>query len=217
LQIFERLLRLRLLEAETHPEKSAARAAVYRRCLAEGLQGLSRLGAADGTALALPDGDALDGVRGKIGKAATALFYETASCYGLTIPSRSLLSQAGAAKRFKRLLERAVELDPTVKEGGPRRSLAMYLLTAPGIMGGDDAEARTHAEAALKINPRYSDNVYLHALVVLCPDKKTRAECVEALRQAAALPDDAVPGLVPEQRLYKKKAREELRRRGAED
>ncbi|HEY3448739.1 MAG TPA: TRAP transporter TatT component family protein [Myxococcales bacterium] len=213
---YERLVRLRGFEADTHPEKSDARAEVYQRCLAEGLQGLSRFGASDGTALALPDGEALHDARGKIGKAAAALFYETTSCYGLTIPSLPLLSRAGAAKRFRRLLERAVELDPSVKEGGPHRSLSFFLLTAPGFIGGDDEAARSHAEAALKINPRYADNVHLHALVLYCPSRKTKAECIKGLREAAALPEDAVPELVPEQRLFQKKARQELRARGDE-
>ncbi|MGC4120082.1 MAG: TRAP transporter TatT component family protein [Myxococcales bacterium] len=213
-QTFERLVRLRQFEAETHPEKSDARAKAYALCLADGLQGLSRFGAADGTPLALPDAEALDAARAQIGKAASSLFYETVSCYGLTISSLPLFSRAGAAKRFKRLLERAVELDPTVKEGGPHRSLSFFLLTAPGFIGGDDEAARSHAEAALKRNPRYADNVHLHALVVLCPSKKTKAKCLEALREASVLPDDAVPELMPEQRIWKKKAREELRARG---
>jgi len=216
LTTFERLVRLHLFEAKTHPEGSDARAKAYERGLAAGLSGLSRFGAAGGGVLALPDAEALDAVRHEIGKPAAALFYETVCCYGLTIPSRALLSRAGAAKRFKRLLERAVDLDASVKQGGPHRSLAFFLLTAPGFLGGDETKAKQHADAALATNPRYSDNLYLHALVVPCRDRKTKAECLDELRQAAAVPDDAVPDLVPEQRAYKQKAREEARRRGVQ-
>lgn len=212
-QTFERLVRLRLLDAATRPEKSDGNVPVYAKCLADGLRGLSRFGAAEGATLTLPDGKALDEQRAKIAKPAAWLFYETAQCYGLTISSMPLLSQMSAAKRFKRLLERAVELDGTVKLGGPYRSLSFFLLTAPGFIGGDEDRARKLAEEALKFEPRYSDNVYLHALVVLCRSRKTKEECAKKLREAADLPDNALPELVPEQRVFKMKAREELKDR----
>jgi len=211
LQVFERLAHLRFLEADALPEKSDARVEQYRRCVAEGLRGLSRLGAADGIALELPDFAALHDAREKIGKAAAGLFFGTATCYGPTIPTFSLFKQASAAKRFKRILERAVELDPTVLQGGPRRSLALYLLQAPAIMGGDDGEARVQAEAAMRVNPRFAFNLVVRALVVGCAARAPG--CMTDLRAAAALPEDAVPELVPEQRQGQAQAREELKRR----
>jgi hypothetical protein len=211
LQVFERLVRLRFFEADSHPDRSDAKAAGYRLCVADGLRGLSRLGAPDGTVLELPDVAALHDARNKIGVEAAGLFFATTVCYGSSLLTLSIFDQAPAAKRFKRLLERAVALDATVLYGGPRRSLALYLLKAPGIMGGDDKEARRQAEAAYQVNSRYAYNVMVRAVVVHCPARSPA--CETELRAATELPEDAVPELVPEQRRAQRLAREELARR----
>jgi hypothetical protein len=213
IQVFERLARLRFLEADGHPEESEGQVAGCRRCVADGLRGLARLGAADGSALDLPDVAALDEARGRIGKPAAGLLYATTICHGPTIPAMSIFRQAGAALRFKRLLERSVALDGTVQAGGPHRSLAQFLHEAPAIMGGDDGRARREAEAAVAVEPRLADNRVVRAVAARCPAGEA-AGCAEDLRAAAALPDDAVPGLEPEQRRGRDWARKEMARRG---
>ena len=57
------------------------------------------------------------------------------------------------------------------------------------LLALEDGDEHTiaFAEEALKVEPRYSDNVYLHALVVLCQSRKTKADCVQKLREAARL------------------------------
>lgn len=212
-QVFERLVRLRFLEADGHPDESEARVAGCRQCVADGLRGLARLGAADGGTLDLPDVAALDEARGRIGPAAAGLLYGTTICYGPTIPAMSIFKQAGAALRFKRLLERCVALDGAVQAGGPHRSLAQFLEEAPGIMGGDDGKARAEAQAAVRVQPRFADNRVVRAVAARCP-AGDEAGCREDLQAAAAMADDGVPGLEPEQRRGREWARRELAKRG---
>ncbi len=212
LHVFDRLVHLRFLQADALPEGSAWRQAEFQACVADGLRGLERFGAAGGEALQLPDVAALDEARGRVGRAAAGLLYGTAICFGPTIPGMSIFRQAGAARRFQRLLRRAVALDGTAWQGGPHRSLAQYLHEAPGIMGGDDEEARAEAEAAMRVQARFADNRVVRAVAARCP-AGDQAGCRDDLTLAAELPDDAVPGLEPEQRLGRKWAREELARR----
>ena len=112
---------------------------------------------------------------------------------------------------FKRLLERTVVLDGTVQSGGPHRSLAQYLHEAPGIMGGDDVKAGLQAEAAVRVDSRFADNLVVRAIAARCPSGQ-HAACRLDLETAAGLPDDAVPGSVPEQRRGKEWARAELKK-----
>ncbi len=211
-QVFERLVHLRFVEADGHPEDADARVEGCRRCVEDGLRGLARTGTADGTLLDLPDVAALDRVSQQIGSQAAGLLYGTVICYGPTIPKMSIFRQASAALRFKRLLERTVVLDGTVQSGGPHRSLAQYLHEAPGIMGGDDVKAGLQAEAAVRVDSRFADNLVVRAIAARCPSGQ-HAACRLDLETAAGLPDDAVPGSVPEQRLGKEWARAELKAR----
>ena len=65
--------------------------------------------------------------------------YWFGSAAGTLAGNVSMFRAAGYARRSRRALERALELDP--KHVGAHEALAQYYLQAPGFMGGDKAEA----------------------------------------------------------------------------
>jgi tetratricopeptide (TPR) repeat protein len=63
----------------------------------------------------------------------------------------SIFSQLGLARSCKRELEEALRLDPNSVEAN--YMLAMYLLQAPGIAGGDKDRAKQQAQVVAKLDP----------------------------------------------------------------
>ncbi len=177
----------------------------WHRCVADGVQGLARHGAAGG--LPVRDIEDVDRLRDRIEKSAVGILFWTTLCYGNTIPGFSLFRQASGARRFHRLLQRCLSLDETYFQGGPHRTLADFLHQAPGIMGGDDDLAARHADAAVRLFPRWAENRLCRARNVWLP-RRDRDRYRQDLEAALESPDDAYPDGEPEQRA----AREEARR-----
>lgn len=203
---FERLVRLRFFVTnETVPEKDEdARMDGWKQCVADGLRGLARHGAAGG--LPIRTAEDLDALRDRVEPGAVGILYWTAVCYGNTIPGFSIFKQMGAAKRFKRFVERSLALDESYFQAGPHRVLAEFLQKAPGIAGGDSDRARRHAEAAMRLFPRYAENPLCRAENLWEPkgdDRRWHAD-VDAALQA---PDDLYPDAIPEQRAARERAR----------
>ncbi|GIW73425.1 MAG: hypothetical protein KatS3mg102_2967 [Planctomycetota bacterium] len=187
------------LAAQFLPEGEAA--AELETAVQEGLAGLGR-------ALGQPlEGfDALDEARARLGREQVPLAYWTALAYGAWIPHLSVFSRLGAARRFRRVLERLVELDGGYFYAGPHRVLAEFLAQAPGIAGGDEQAARDHALRAVELAPGYIENHVVYAAV---HHRERDPEAYrEALRRAAAMPVDGVAAPdVPEQRAARARAR----------
>jgi hypothetical protein len=204
--VFERLLRMRFFRAQQRLSAgSAEQKGEYHRCVEDGLRGLQRFGDPVGP-LALESLEDLDEVRDRIPRAAVGILYWTALCYGPTIRDASLLRQPGAAKRFRRLVECSLRLDDTYFFAGPHRVLAEYLHAAPRIMGGDDDEARRHAEDAMRLYPNYPENPLCRAENVWKPagDRTAWAADVDA---ALAAPLDGAPDAGLEYRAAVNRAR----------
>ncbi len=73
--------------------------------------------------------------------------------HGMQAQKGSKLKAIFRAKRAKKEFEKAVELDSTSMEA--RLSLMEYLISAPGIAGGDKKEALAQAEIVEKMDPLY--------------------------------------------------------------
>ncbi len=71
--------------------------------------------------------------------------------YGMKALSASVFTKLSWAKKCKKSFEKAVELDPNSVEA--RLELMGYHLQAPGVAGGDKAEAARQADELLKRNP----------------------------------------------------------------
>jgi len=72
--------------------------------------------------------------------------------YGTAAGKASVMAQLGLARKARRSLERAVELDPASVEA--RLGLMMFYRHAPGVVGGGIGKARAQAEAIHQIDPR---------------------------------------------------------------
>ncbi|MEM1439217.1 MAG: tetratricopeptide repeat protein [Pseudomonadota bacterium] len=70
--------------------------------------------------------------------------YWYGSAAGTLAGNVSMFRAAGYAKKSRRALQRALELDP--RHVGAHEAMAQYLLQAPGFMGGDKDEALALAE-----------------------------------------------------------------------
>lgn len=202
--VFERLARAHFFHAsERLKAGSDEQYKEYRAAVEDGLRGLSRA-----TKKKLEDAGDLDDARASVQKGEVGILYWTAVSYGSQIEDLSIFRQAGAAKRFKRLVERCEALDPSYFFGAPHRALAGFLQQAPGIMGGDSKKAREEADAAIAAAPDFADNYNVRAENVWLPEKD-RAKYEADLAKALALADDACgPDAAPEQRAAKKHAAE---------
>jgi hypothetical protein len=211
--VFERLVRARYFLATFRlPDDSEEQREAYARALADGLRGLGRAWRKNDAAF----GDAadLEDAAGAANSETIGVFYWTVLSYGNTISTMSVFRRPGAAKRFKRLVERALAIDERFFEGGPHRVLADYLAKAPGIMGGDAGEARAHAEAAVRLGPQYAENYVVRARDAWKP-AGDRARYEADLRFAMALADEAAGAdATPEQREAKEAAKRLLARIG---
>ena len=120
-----------------------------------------------------------------------ALFWTTLS-FGRTIKSRFILSRAGAARDFHRMLEALVRRSPEVMYCGPRRVLSAYLSKAPRYLGGTKSRALKQAQLAVAESPQFAGNYVALVEVQLAQgfsrDEKLRAKMVNALRKAIELP-----------------------------
>ncbi len=61
-------------------------------------------------------------------------------------------------KPLKQDLNRAVEFDPSVSEGGPHRALGKLYLELPGLLGGSVDKSVDHLRQAVALGPRFADN-----------------------------------------------------------
>ena len=210
--VFERLVHARYFRAWTRLEDgSDEQTKEFERAVADGVRGVAAASKLGGSAPA-EAGD-LDDSLGNLGATAIGPLYWMSACYGRTIEQMSVFRKPGAAKRFKRLMERCVEIDGSFFHGGPHRALAGYLSRAPGIMGGDEKLAKKHAEDAIRSDPNYAENYVVRAEYVWLP-AKDRARYEADLKTAIALPDDACPDAIPEQRVVKAKAAKALAESG---
>jgi hypothetical protein len=173
--------------------------------------GLVWLGSAVGTEF--DDFEELDDERARVRAEHVPVYYWTTIAHGSLIPYASVFSQLGSAREFRRSLERLVELDAAHFHGGPHRVLAEFLLQAPGVVGGDDDDAKEHARKALELGPAYVENHIVHAIVVTREDTGDEAYRLE-LEKAAKLPIDTLPGCLPEQRAARARAERLLRELG---
>lgn len=104
----------------------------------------------------------------------------------------------------RKLNEKAASLAPEYFYGGPDRFFCAYYTKLPGLFGGDREKAIEHGKRAVAAFPDYAGNRYFLA------EAYRKAGMTEPARKelaaAAALPDDAHPDAIPEQRMEKRRA-----------
>ncbi len=104
----------------------------------------------------------------------------------------------------RKLNEKAASLSPDYFYGGPDRFFCAYYTKLPGLFGGDRDKAIEHGRRAVESFPDYAGNRYFLAEAYRKAGMTDLAR--KELAAAAALPDDAHPDAVPEQRMEKRRA-----------
>jgi TRAP transporter TatT component family protein len=193
------ILQARFFHAENFM-RGDAQVEANKRNVADGLARISRL-----LGEKIEEFDDLDERLGQMTKSGVGLLFWTTLSFGRTIESMSVFSQAGAAKRFKRGLERVIALDPDYFHGVPHAALAKYLARAPGFMGGDSDRAKKSSEEAIRRAPGYADN-YVNLAEVLKQIGAPSQDVQRALSTALGQAEDGPPGAGPEQRIARARA-----------
>jgi tetratricopeptide (TPR) repeat protein len=107
-------------------------------------------------------------------------------------------------KTVKRLNEKAASIQPGYFHGGPDRFFCAYYTRLPGFLGGSVPKAIEHGRKAVESHPAYAGNRVFLAEAYLKDGNNDLARL--ELEAALAVPDDALPDAVPEQRMEKKRA-----------
>lgn len=114
---------------------------------------------------------------------------------GAQTPSASVVRQPFMARRIKQEFETAVRLDPSLIDA--REGLMQFHLFAPGVMGGDPAEARRQQREIAQRNPMRGHM----AQAMLTWRNRDTVGTERALRAAvAAAPDSVGPAVALAQR-----------------
>lgn len=140
------------------------------------------------------------------------LLHVAAVAYCSLVPSRSIFTQAGAARRCGRLFERSAAADPLFEHGAPLRALAHFRRAAPAFVGGDLNDSVALAERAAAQVPSFAPNQLELAEARLSRDGD-RVAWIARLERLLELRDDAVPSSEDAQRRAKAEARALLAKR----
>jgi tetratricopeptide (TPR) repeat protein len=119
--------------------------------------------------------------------------------------AKGLAALLGNKDRAKGVMTRALELDETFFHGAPHRYFGAYWSLLP--VGRDLDKSKQHFERSLAIAPNYAGTKVLMA-ETYAVKKQDKALFDRLLGEVLAMPDDAIPGLEPETRIEKDKARE---------
>jgi len=79
-------------------------------------------------------------------------------CNGSLGQVQGLWSSLGKIKPFKKDMETAISIDPSVNEGGPHRALANLYLQLPFFLGGDLDRSIIHFKEAVRLGPEFGEN-----------------------------------------------------------
>jgi tetratricopeptide (TPR) repeat protein len=128
--------------------------------------------------------------------------------YGLkaTAPKTGPITCLALIDPIEQQMKTLIELDPTYEYGGPWRVLGRINTKMPFLLGGDKDLAEEYLRKALKMGPKYYLNHLYLADVLGRLDR--REEAYALLRQVVK--GEAMPGLEPETKLWKRTALEIL-------
>jgi len=85
-------------------------------------------------------------------------YFFRALCRGKQGEMQGLWSSLGIIEPFEEDMKKALELDPTIENGGPNRALGKLYLELPFFLGGSTNQAIHHLKEAVLLGPDYSEN-----------------------------------------------------------
>jgi tetratricopeptide (TPR) repeat protein len=133
--------------------------------------------------------------------------YWYATNLGKWARAKGFATTLGNKDRIKGVMDRVLALDPEFFHGAPHRYFGAFYAVAPGFAGGDMNKSKEHFDKSLQIAPDYVATKVLMA-EVYATKKDDRALFERLLDEVLATSDDVLPGLEPETKAEKEKARE---------
>ena len=79
-------------------------------------------------------------------------------CNGTLGQAQGIWSSLGTIEPFKKDMETAINLDPSIEEGGPHRALGNLYLKLPYVLGGDLKRSITHFQKAIQLGSEFGEN-----------------------------------------------------------
>lgn len=85
-------------------------------------------------------------------------YFFRALCRGKKGETQGIWSSLGIIKPFEVDMKTALELDPTIQNGGPNRALGMLYLELPFFLGGNTNQSIYHLREAVRLSPDHAEN-----------------------------------------------------------
>ena len=79
-------------------------------------------------------------------------------CSGTLGQTQGIWSSLGIIEPFKKDMETAINLDPSIGEGGPHRALGNLYLKLPYVLGGDLERSIGHFQKAVQLGSEFGEN-----------------------------------------------------------
>ena len=125
---------------------------------------------------------------------------------------KGTFSNLWGVSTVRRLNEKTASIDPEYFYRGPDRFFCAFYTKLPGLLGGSASKAIEFGKRAAEAFPNYAGNRFFLAEAYVRDGRNDLAR--KELEAAVALPDNALPDVIPEQRMEKKRATELLKRIG---
>jgi tetratricopeptide (TPR) repeat protein len=85
-------------------------------------------------------------------------YFFRALCRGKQGETQGIWSSLGIIEPFKQDMKKALELDPTIQNGGPNRALGKLYLELPFFLGGSTNQSIYHFKEAVRLSPDHAEN-----------------------------------------------------------
>jgi len=79
-------------------------------------------------------------------------------CSGTLGQTQGIWSSLGIIGPFKKDMETAINLDPSIEKGGPHRALGNLYLKLPYVLGGDLERSIGHFQKAIQLGSEFGEN-----------------------------------------------------------
>ena len=85
-------------------------------------------------------------------------YYFNGLCSGTLGQTQGIWSSLGIIGPFKKDMETAINIDPSIEEGGPHRALGNLYLKLPYVLGGDLERSIGHFQKAIQLGSEFGEN-----------------------------------------------------------
>ena len=79
-------------------------------------------------------------------------------CSGTLGQAQGVWRSLGTIEPFKKDMETAINIDPSIEEGGPHRALGNLYLKLPYVLGGDLERSIAHFQKAIQLGSEFGEN-----------------------------------------------------------